>query len=45
MNQIQKKMAEVNIENGLESKRNEMAEKRAQELLDSYLKVKNLRVI
>ena len=29
----------------MELKRNEMAEKRAQDLVDSYLKAKNMRVI
>jgi hypothetical protein len=41
---IQKKLEIGNIENAMDAKRNEMAEKRAEDLVDSYLKAKNMRV-
>jgi hypothetical protein len=41
---IQKKLDINNIEKSIEDKRNEMAEKRAVELVESYLKAKNMRV-
>ena len=42
---IQKKLDISNIEKSIEEKRNEMAEKRALELVESYLKAKNMRVL
>ena len=42
---IRKKIEITNIESGIEAKRNEMAEKRAEDLADTYLKTKNLRVL
>ena len=42
---IQKKLDISNIEKSIEEKRNEMAEKRAIELVESYLKAKNMRVL
>ena len=44
MNNLQKKFEIANIESAMELKRNEMAEKRAEDLVDSYLKAKNMRV-
>jgi hypothetical protein len=41
---IQKKLDINNIEKSIVEKRNEMAEKRALELVESYLKAKNMRV-
>jgi hypothetical protein len=41
---IQKKFELSNIENAMEAKRSEMAEKRAQDLVDTYLKAKSMRV-
>ncbi len=43
-NNLQKKFEIANIESAMELKRNEMAEKRAEDLVDSYLKAKNMRV-
>ena len=44
LNNLQKKFEISNIESAMEVKRNEMAEKRAEDLADSYLKAKNMRV-
>ena len=41
---IKLKMEQANAELSLEAKRNEMAEKRAEDLLSTYLKAKNMRV-
>jgi hypothetical protein len=41
---IQKKVELTNIENAIELKRYEMALKRAEDLADSYLKAKRMRV-
>lgn len=41
---IRKKIELENIENGMEAQRNEMAEKRANDLCETYLKTKNIRV-
>lgn len=41
---IQKKLELSNIENAMEAKRSEMAEKRAQDLVNTYLKAKSMRV-
>ena len=42
---IQKKLDITQIEQSIESKRNEMAEKRSIDLVESYLKAKNMLVI
>ncbi len=41
---IQKKLELSNIESAMEAKRSEMAEKRAQDLVNTYLKAKSMRV-
>ena len=44
MANLKKKFETSNIENELEAKRNLIAEKRAQDLVATYLKAKNMRV-
>lgn len=44
MYNIQKKLDLENVENAIELKRYEMAQKRAEDLADSFIKSKNLRV-
>lgn len=41
---LQKKLDITNIEKTLEEKRNEMAEKRALDMVDSFLRAKSMRV-
>ena len=42
---LEKKIDINNIESAIEAKRSEMAEKRSEDLVDSYLKAKKMRVI
>ena len=42
---LEKKFEISNMESTLEAKRNEMAERRAEDLVDTYLKAKNMRVL
>lgn len=44
MANLQKKMEINNLESALDTKRNEIAEKRAEELVNTYLKNKQMRV-
>ena len=44
MMNLEKKIEMTNFENAMDAKRNEMAEKRANDLVETYLKAKNMRV-
>lgn len=45
MTNIQKRLELTHLENEIELKKQEMAMKRAEDLADSYLKAKNLKVL
>lgn len=45
LSSIHRKIEMSEIENEIERKRQEMAQKRAEDLADSYLKTKNLKVL
>lgn len=44
MSNIQRKLELSQLDNEIELKKNEIAQKRAEDLADSYLKTKNLKV-
>lgn len=44
MSNIQRKLELCQLDNEIELKKNEIAQKRAEDLADSYLKTKNLKV-
>ena len=45
MSNIQRKLELSQLDNEIELKKNEIAQKRAEDLADSYLKTKNLKVM